>query len=368
MTVKIETKSGVFEFEPAPGESILFAGLAQGIMLPYECATGTCGTCRARVMSGTVDTRWDAAPGFSKLKRDKGDVLMCQSHVSVAHVSEANAPGSHANGGACVLRVPSEVRVADAPRPARLGGEIVAATRLTHDVMAFDVKLEAPMAFEAGQFVVVSVAGMAGGRAYSMVNYAPSSDRLKFVVKRKPGGGFSEWLFGADRSGARLDVFGALGRATFNPSEAHDLVIVAGGSGIAGMMSILDRATAAGHFTRHRGRVFFGVRTLADGFYLEELSRHAAQSGGAVEVTLVLSHETPPGPHHPAFPALKLGTGFVHEAAAAALAEGAPSSLLDRPEPALPVAPGPRSLLAPGPRWRSSPVRRRWSMAPSAAC
>lgn len=345
MTVKIETKSGVFEFEPAPGESILFAGLAQGIMLPYECATGTCGTCRARVMSGTVDTRWDAAPGFSKLKRDKGDVLMCQSHVSVAHVSEANAPGSHANGGACVLRVPSEVRVADAPRPARLGGEIVAATRLTHDVMAFDVKLAAPMAFEAGQFVVVSVAGMAGGRAYSMVNYAPSSDLLKFVVKRKPGGGFSEWLFGADRSGARLDVFGALGRATFNPSEAHDLVIVAGGSGIAGMMSILDRATAAGHFTRHRGRVFFGVRTLADGFYLDELSRHAAQSGGAVEVTLVLSHETPPGPHHPAFPALKLGTGFVHEAAAAALDDGAPSSLLDRPEPALAFVAGPPPMV-----------------------
>lgn len=330
MTVKIETKSGIYDVTPGPGESILFAGLAQGLTLPYECATGTCGTCRARVMSGDVDVRWDAAPGFAKLKRDKGDVLMCQTH---------------ANGGACVLRVPADVRVSDTVRPAHISGEIVSAARLTADVMAFDLRLATPMAFEAGQFVVVSVAGVTGGRAYSMVNYAPSSDHLQFVVKKKPGGGFSEWLFAGERTGAKTDVFGALGRATFHPGELHDIVIVAGGSGIAGMMSILDRATAAGHFSRHRGRVFFGVRTLADGFYLDELSRHVAQSGGTVEVTLVLSHETPAGTHHPDYPLLKLGAGFVHEAAAAALAEGSPSSLLDRSEPALGFVAGPPPMV-----------------------
>ncbi len=330
MSIKIETKTGVYDVSPAPGESILFAGLAQGLTLPYECATGTCGTCRARVMTGEVDVRWDAAPGFAKLKRDKGDVLMCQAH---------------ANGGACVLRVPADVLVSDAARPAHITGTIVAAERLTADVMSFDLRLASPMAFEAGQFVVVTVEGVTGGRAYSMVNYAPSSDLLQFVVKRKPGGGFSDWLFAGDPAGAKIGVFGALGRATYGPRDDHDIVVVAGGSGIAGMMSILDRATAAGHFSRHRGRVFFGVRTLADGFYLSELSRHVTQSGGAVEVTLVLSHETPAGTHHPDFPALKLGTGFVHEAAAQALAEGAPSSLLDKPEPALGFVAGPPPMV-----------------------
>lgn len=310
MTVRIETKSGVFELESA-AESVLFTGLAGGVTLPYECATGTCGTCRARVMSGEVDVRWNEAPGFAKLVRAKGDVLMCQSHAR----------------GDCVLRVPAEVRRIEAPLPRRSKGVIAASHLLTHDVVEFEVVLDAPMSFEAGQFVVVTNESVVGGRAYSMVNYAGETDRLRFVVKRKPGGGFSEWLFSGSISGAPLSVFGPLGRATFSPSEAHDLVVVAGGSGIAGMMSILDRAAGAGHFTRHRGQVFFGVRTFADGFYLEPLARHVEASGGAVEVTLVLSHETPASDRHPDFPAIRLGTGFVHEAAAKALSAGAETAL-----------------------------------------
>lgn len=312
MTVKIETKSGVFEVAAAAGESILFSGLAEGVTLPYECATGTCGTCRARVMSGEVAVGWGDAPGFAKVKRDKGEILMCQTHAK----------------GDCVLRVPAEVRRSSEGRPRRVAGVIAAARQLTHDVIEFEIGLEAPIAFEAGQFVVVAAGGLAGGRAYSMVNYDAATERLVFVVKRKPGGGFSEWLFAGARIGARVEVFGALGRATFGPSDVQDIVIVAGGSGIAGMMSILDRATGLGHFARHTGRVFFGVRTLADGFYVDDLARHVTRSGGALEVTLVLSHETPPGERHPAYPEVKLGAGFVHEAAAAALAEGAAETAL----------------------------------------
>jgi len=47
---------------------------------------------------------------------------------------------------------------------------------------------------------------------------------------------------------------------------------MAGGSGIAGLMSILARASAEGHFARHPGHVFFGVRTAADLFFADELA------------------------------------------------------------------------------------------------
>lgn len=312
MTIRIETKSGEFEIAGGANENILFAALSQGLTLPYECATGTCGTCRARVMSGAVNVTWDAAPGFARLKRDKGDVLMCQSHAS----------------GDCVLRVPSDVGITDRARPKRYSGAITNTRRLTHDVVHFDVALNASMPFDAGQFVVLEVPGIEGGRAYSMVNYAPETDRLSFVVKRKSGGGFSEWVLSESLAGTRLDVYGAVGKATFRPQlESNDLVIVAGGSGIAGMMSILDCAQAARHFERHRGAVFFGVRTLADGFYLEELARHVNAANGSLAVTLVLSHEDPRRDTHPAFHAIRLDTGFVHEAAARALTEGAPDAL-----------------------------------------
>jgi toluene monooxygenase electron transfer component len=154
--------------------------------------------------------------------------------------------------------------------------------------MSFALELERPSDFDAGQFVLLAPEGAnspEGYRAYSMCNYAKGGRTLDFVVKRKPGGGFSEWLFGAGREGARVDAFGPLGKATFEPGLGKNLLCIAGGSGIAGMMSILARADAAGYFGAHQGWVFFGVRTMKDAFFLEQLSRTRAQ------VTVALSEE-----------------------------------------------------------------------------
>ena len=129
------------------------------------------------------------------------------------------------------------------------------------------------MTFQAGQFVVLEAAGIAGGRAYSMVNFEADIDRIALLLKRKPGGRFSDWLFDNPSSDAEVDVFGPLGRAVFRPQEDRNIVCIAGGSGIAGMMSILECAAQADHFRTHKGVVFFGVRTLEDTFYLEQLSR-----------------------------------------------------------------------------------------------
>ena len=79
MKITVDCNSGTFEFDCAPTERVLYAGLAQGLALPYECATGTCGTCRGRIVAGTAHVEWDEAPGFAKLRRDKGDILMCQA-------------------------------------------------------------------------------------------------------------------------------------------------------------------------------------------------------------------------------------------------------------------------------------------------
>ena len=57
MKIAIQSKRGDAAFDCCDGETILHAGLRQGLTLPYECATGTCGTCRARVVSGDVHVR-----------------------------------------------------------------------------------------------------------------------------------------------------------------------------------------------------------------------------------------------------------------------------------------------------------------------
>jgi len=299
MKITIESNSGPLEFECAPTERILYAGLTRGLALPYECSTGTCGTCRGRIAEGSVHVEWDEAPGFIKLRREKGDVLMCQAR-----------PTSD-----CTLRVPAKIGPHANPDtlPARRMARIENVRRLVHDVLDFDLVLSSPMTFDAGQFVVVETPDIAGGRAYSMVNFDRGTGRLRLVVKQMPGGKFSEWLFGGHPAGKELAVFGPLGRATFHPEEGKDVLCVAGGSGIAGMMAILARATRDGYFREHSGRVFFGVRTLADAFYMEELAGLVAAAGPRLEVTLALSHEPVAAEVHPGLPGIRLAGGLVGE-------------------------------------------------------
>ncbi len=43
--IVVSAKTEAYPFECSSGENILYAGLRSGIDLPYECGTGTCGTC-----------------------------------------------------------------------------------------------------------------------------------------------------------------------------------------------------------------------------------------------------------------------------------------------------------------------------------
>jgi len=299
MKITIDSNSGSFDFDCASTERILYAGLTQGLALPYECSTGTCGTCRGRIVAGDVHVEWEEAPGFAKLRREKGDVLMCQARPMTD----------------CTLRVPAKIAPHANPEtlPAHRTARIGNVRRLVPDVLDLDLALSSPMSFDAGQFVVVETPDIAGGRAYSMVNFDRGTDRLRLVVKEMPGGKLSQWLFGSDPEGRELAVFGPLGRATFHPEEGKDVLCVAGGSGIAGMMAIVERAVREGYFRERQGRVFFGVRTLADAFYMEELAGFVAAAGPGLRVTLALSHEPVAAGVHPRFAAIRLAGGLVGE-------------------------------------------------------
>ncbi len=303
MKIIVTARNGTRDFECEPGEKILHAGLRSGVELPYECATGTCGTCKARLTSGRAESEWPEAPGRKYFKAE-GDLLTCQS---VAR-------------DGCTLEVgPLKAREPDASTPRAMGGVVRDVRRLTHDVVAFDVEIDAALDFAAGQFALVTVPGIAGARAYSMVNFDRGAERLSFVVKKKPGGGVSEWLFGADVEAARLGLFAPLGRATFHPDVKKHVLCIAGGSGIAGMMSILSRACGAQHFADWDGHVFFGVRTARDHFFLDELEAFRRRFPARLAVTVALSDEDVADALVAAYPGLTFARGFVHAVAGEAM-------------------------------------------------
>jgi ferredoxin len=76
------------EFDCGPQERILHAGLRSGVELPYECASGTCGTCKATLVEGDTEYAWEEAPGRKHVKADKGES---------SDVSELSSHGLHAD-------------------------------------------------------------------------------------------------------------------------------------------------------------------------------------------------------------------------------------------------------------------------------
>ena len=300
MKIQVNARNRAHHFDAAPEDRILYAGLSRAIGLPYECGSGTCGTCKARLVSGEIDDAWPEAPGRKYLKH-ADEFLMCQCAARGDVSLEVASFVEDLDAGVCV--------------PAAMRATIRDTALLTHDVMSLHIDLERPMEFDAGQFVLVRVPGIDGHRGWSMVNHERGATTLQFVVKKKPGGRVSDWLFEAQRAGTAVEVFGPLGSATFYPEVAKNVLCIAGGSGIAGMMSILARAARENYFAEYNGDVFFGVRSMKDAFFLDEFSRLRALCGDRLAVTVALSEEAASAELQARHPLLAFDTGFVHEVA-----------------------------------------------------
>ena len=305
MNITIGRKDGEpLSFDANSDEKVLHAALRNRLTVPYECATGTCGSCRAKLVSGEIDHGWSEAPGKKSLKIDRGEFLMCQC------VAQTD----------CEIRIPSPVTRKDQEDsvPECLTGSITGFEKLTADVQSFRVLLDQPVGFQAGQFMLLQLPGVEGTRAYSMVNFAEKTDKLEFVIKQLKGGKCSEWLFDQQPAETDVTLFGPLGQAIFEPQLEHDLLLLAGGSGIAGMMAMLEHADNSGYIQKNSVDLIFGVRTEQDIFYLQSLIEYANRNPDNLQITIALSDvETVSETHKLAeteIPAnLKLESGFVHE-------------------------------------------------------
>ncbi len=91
--VKIEPAGG--SFTSLPGRSLLHSGLAAGRSLPYGCANGSCGECRARVIAGSTQRLQHADYPLTETEKINGVCLLCSTAAGsdlTIEVVEANSP------------------------------------------------------------------------------------------------------------------------------------------------------------------------------------------------------------------------------------------------------------------------------------
>jgi 3-ketosteroid 9alpha-monooxygenase subunit B len=150
-------------------------------------------------------------------------------------------------------------------------------------VLDVPASLVSEFSYRPGQFVTVRVPSDRCGsvaRCYSLSSSPECGDRPAITVKRSEGGYASNWILDWVRAGTVLDLLPPAG--TFcPPSLDGDFLLLAAGSGITPVMSILKSALAAG-----RGRVVlvYANRDERSVIFGPALRRLASGAGGRLVV------------------------------------------------------------------------------------
>ena len=306
---RIRLAGGEVEFACPPDDTLLRAAQRAGLGFPYECNVGCCGNCKFELVQGDVATAWAQAPGLSDKDRQRQRHLGCQS-----------SPLSD-----CVVKLRPAQRYVPPHRPQRVVAVLRAQRAITHDIAEFHFELESAVPFEPGQYALVQLPGVAGPRAYSMSNTSADGGARSwhFQVRQVHqaggvGASGSEALF-ALRPGAAVHVDGPYGMAWLRRDAPRDMLCLAGGSGLAPMLSIARGAMAEPRLAERQLHFIYGGRTPADlcgrdmlqvlPGWGTRLSYRAFVSAPAAEGTA--------GAAGAAHAAADYGHGFVHEAALA---------------------------------------------------
>jgi ferredoxin len=64
--------------EVASNQTVLEVAKQKGVRLPHACGSGTCGTCKFKVLEGENPIIDDAIPGISAEDKAAGFTLACQ--------------------------------------------------------------------------------------------------------------------------------------------------------------------------------------------------------------------------------------------------------------------------------------------------
>lgn len=260
-------------FEIGRNDLLLKAAIEQGIDYPHNCRVGVCGACKTRLISGRVSPMVDLALSpLSNAQIEDGFVLACQAKVRSDLLVEAQL-GKQALLPVCTV-----------------SSRVTRWRRLPGEVIDLRLKLDTPLRYHAGQYATLAESGSFTRRSFSFYDAPGESpaQEVGFLIKRLPGGKFSEWLFERDRSGIRIWLEGPFGVMGVDDPD-RDALCVAGGTGIAPILSIIGERLKRS--ARARFTLVFGVRTQQELFAAEYLQALQTQAGERLRVIDILSHE-----------------------------------------------------------------------------
>jgi len=254
MSAHVQVKPSGHEFFVDGNDSLLEAALRAGLSLDYGCSAGSCGKCKARVVSGQVHRLRHSDCAFTAAEKAAGVVLMCCHTAATDLVIEAR----EAHGAADMPLQAIDARV-KALSP--MGEDM----RLLH--------LQTPrsnrLRFLAGQSVRLS---LGEGTAASLpVASCPCDERnLHFHVRRRAGDAFAERVFAGLKDVDTVRVEGPRGEFVLDEASTRPLVFVAFDTGFAPVKSLVEHAMA---LDASESLHLYWIAGGENGHYLDNLCR-----------------------------------------------------------------------------------------------
>ncbi len=236
-------------------ETLLSAGIRQGLNMPYGCKDGACGSCKCKKISGEVQLGTYQTKALSDKEHAQGLVLTCCATALSDVVLESK-----------------QVTSADAFPMKKMPVRIASMEKVSSDVMRIFLQLPATelMQYHAGQYVEFLLRD-GSRRAYSMANaphtLAADAPKVELHIRHMPGGKFTDHVFGAMKEKDIQRVEGPQGSFYLREESATPIVLLASGTGFAPIKALIEHMQHKG-ITRPT-RLYWGGRRPSD-LYLND--------------------------------------------------------------------------------------------------
>ena len=221
--------SGI-QFEAQAGESLLAAGIRQGIGLPYGCKDGACGSCKCKLVSGQVQQSNFQRKALSEEEEAQGFVLTCSARAQSDITLESR-----------------QVTPAGALPIKKMPTRVSSLARKTEDVVLMQLQLPANDSFvyRAGQYVEFILRDGAR-RSYSMANAPSHGPGVELHIRHMPGGRFTDLVFGSMKEKDILRIEWPMGSFFLREESSKPMVFVASGTGFAPLKALLEHMQHCG--------------------------------------------------------------------------------------------------------------------------
>ena len=293
MAFNVDVQPSGKQFTVDAGEHLLDAALRQGIVLPYGCKNGACGSCKGRVLAGAIEQGPHQPKALTDAEARQGMALFCCAAAASDLIIECRVVA--AVGDIPIRKMPCRVAaIEDTAAP---------------DVRILRLQLPASerLQFLAGQYVELILSD-GTRRSYSMANPPHADGPLELHVRHLPGGRFTDALFGAAEPPVRvrdiLRLEGPLGTFFLREDSDRPIVLLASGTGFAPIRAIVEHAIHKD--IRRPMTLYWGARRPRD-LYLNELPERWARELAHFAYVPVVSDALPED-------GWTGRTGFVHRA------------------------------------------------------